>query len=321
MSRNTRSQSRHLWHLYNRGTERRTVFEDDLDRVRFLRMLEEVVVRFGWLVMAYVLMGNHFHLLAETPPDTVSAGLQLLDGWYGQYFNRRWKRTGALWQGRANGILVESDRYLVTLAQYIALNPVRARMVPEAGDYRWSSYRATVGLEPAPSWLTVDPVLAKLSDDRGTAQRLFAEQVARGVAPPWEDLVDGYCLGSRSFAEKIQDIVRMEFGLHATVPRGRLHLARPRPTDLAEMFERATGVSVGPRSPEAVQAVFAHIALTARVPLREVGCLLSVSKATAGRRARMGAQLIQDEAWTSARRALATAPPPRESVPQGNADP
>src|SRR6266496_6859983 len=94
-----------VWHVTSRGNERREIFRDDEDRERFLRILARVVEEFRWRVHAYVLMGNHFHLLIETPEPTLSRGMQHLNGAYTQSFNRRHRRVGHLLQGRFKAIL------------------------------------------------------------------------------------------------------------------------------------------------------------------------------------------------------------------------
>ena len=135
-----------LYHLTARGNARGAIFLDDEDRQGFLSVLGSVIDRFGWICHAYCLMGNHYHLMVETPSANLSKGARQLNGVYTQRFNRRHRRVGHLLQGRYKAILVERDSYLLELCRYIVLNPVRAGTVRRAGDYRWSSYRATAGV-------------------------------------------------------------------------------------------------------------------------------------------------------------------------------
>ena len=114
-----------VWHLTSRGNERREIFREDEDRERFLRILAGVVKRFRWRVHAYVLMGNHYHLLVDTPEPTLSRGMKHLNGVYTQNFNRRHRRVGHLLQGRFKAILVERESHLLELTRYVVLNPVR----------------------------------------------------------------------------------------------------------------------------------------------------------------------------------------------------
>ena len=118
-----------LYHVTSRGNARQRVFRDDEDREMFLATLAWVVERFGWRCHAYCLMDNHIHLLIETPQPNLSRGMRQLNGVYTQPFNRRHRKVGHLFQGRFKAVLVEKERYLLELARYIVLNPVRAKMV------------------------------------------------------------------------------------------------------------------------------------------------------------------------------------------------
>jgi REP element-mobilizing transposase RayT len=122
-------------------------------------MLESVVLRFEWQCLTYCLMDNHFHLLVETPKPNLSRGMQRLKGTYGRYFNDRYGLVGHLFQGRFSSPLVTGEEYQLEVARYIVRNPVRAGIVKAPEDYVWSSYRATVGLAPAPSFLAVSRLL------------------------------------------------------------------------------------------------------------------------------------------------------------------
>ena len=130
-----------LYHVTARGNERRDIFFDTTDREAFLNGLAASCDRFNWLCHAYCLMSNHYHLLIETPDGNLSAGMRQLNGCYTQQVNRRHGRVGHLFQGRFKGILVEKDAYLLEMARYIVLNPVRAGMVASPADWPWSSYR------------------------------------------------------------------------------------------------------------------------------------------------------------------------------------
>ena len=104
-------------------------------------------------------MDNHYHLLVKTPDGNLSKGMRHLNGVYTQRFNRKQNRIGHVFQGRYKAILVDKDSYLLELARYIVLNPVRARMLRSAENWPWSSYRATAGLCAAPECLVNQPRL------------------------------------------------------------------------------------------------------------------------------------------------------------------
>ncbi len=119
-------------------------------------ILEAVVVRFNWLCHAYCLMGNHYHLLVETPDANLSKDMRDFNGRYTQAFNHRHRRVGHLFQGRFKAILVERDAYLLELCRYVVLNLVRAKRARSPAQYTWSSYRGTAGQRNAPRFLTTD---------------------------------------------------------------------------------------------------------------------------------------------------------------------
>src|SRR5712692_7942277 len=142
-----------VWHITSRGNDRQRIFSDDVDRECFVSLLGRTVDLFRWRLHAFVLMGNHYHLVLETPELTLSRGMRQLNGLYAQAFNRRHKRAGHLYQGRFKAILVEKDSHLLELVRYVVLNPVRAGLATSAKDWPWSSYRGTAGLARAPEWL------------------------------------------------------------------------------------------------------------------------------------------------------------------------
>ena len=159
-----------LYHVTSRGDGREDIYLGDADRRAFLTLLGEVCERFNWWGHAYCLMTNHCHLLVETPDGNLSKGMRQLNGVYTQSTNRRHGLVGHLFQGRFKAILVERDAYLLALARYVVLNPLRAGMVPAAGDWAWSSYRAMVGQASAPAWLETDWLLGQFGEERAGAQ-------------------------------------------------------------------------------------------------------------------------------------------------------
>ena len=194
-----------LYHVTSRGNARQRVFLDDEDREMFLSTLAWVVERFGWCCHAYCMMGNHVHLLIETPQPNLSRGMRQLNGVYTQHFNRRHRKVGHLFQGRFKAILVEKEGYLLELARYIVLNPVRAKMVKMPERYPWSSYRAMVGLAPVPPALATEWILEQFAGTRAVARRRYAKFVhdGIGVPGPWEEVKGQVLLGSEAFIERL----------------------------------------------------------------------------------------------------------------------
>ena len=174
-----------VYHVTARGDRQEPIFEDDGDRVAFLELLAREVEQQGWLLYAFCLMGNHYHLVLETPEPNLVRGMRRLNGVYTQTFNRRHDRAGHVLQGRYKAILVDKDSYLLELCRYVVLNPVRARMVSAVGDWPWSSYLATAGKMTCPGWLAADQVAGLFSSsDRSQARRAYVRFVAEGLDRP-----------------------------------------------------------------------------------------------------------------------------------------
>jgi len=192
-------------HITSRGNAREKIFLDDEDRSVFLATLGETVDRFGWLCHAYCLMSNHYHLLIETLEPNLSRGMQLLNGVYTQRFNRHYRRFGHVLQGRYKSILVEKESHLLELARYVVLNPVWAKMVRSARDWRWSSYRATSGQAEVPEFLEVAWILSQFDVKRTRATRAYRHFVSQGRGvDAWKELRAGSLLGSKEFIEQMK---------------------------------------------------------------------------------------------------------------------
>lgn len=217
-----------IYHLTARGNARQEIFLDTSDREMFLSCLGEVVARFGWLCHAYCLMGNHYHLLIETPEANLSRGMRQLNGVYTQRFNRHHQRVGHVFQGRYKAIMVERDSHLLELCRYVVLNPLRAGMVKNIARYRWSSYPATMGLTPCADWLSTDWLLAQFGKRRSAARKHYAAFVAEGVAQPspWTEVKGQVLLGTGAFAEKMRPMLQGMDTLKE-IPRAQRRLLRP----------------------------------------------------------------------------------------------
>ena len=148
-----------IYHITSRGNAREDIFLDEADRKIFLSIIADTVTRYNWILHAYCLMGNHYHLMLETPDPNLSLGMRQLNGVYTQTFNRRHKRVGHIFQGRYKSILVEKGPHLLELCRYIVLNPVKAGMVKRPEHWLWSSYKATAGMSKADGFLSMDWIL------------------------------------------------------------------------------------------------------------------------------------------------------------------
>ncbi len=195
-----------LYHVTSRGDGRDDIYRNDADNKQFLNVLSEVCQRFNWTIHAFCLMDNHYHLLIETPDSNLAKGMRHLNGVYTQRFNRTHKRVGHVFQGRYKAILVHKESYLLELARYIVLNPVRAHMVRSVKDWPWSSYRATAGQSQPPDWLNTEWLLSALAKTKGVAAKRYRTFVAEGKNQPsvWKQLKHQIYLGTEAFVEKMQ---------------------------------------------------------------------------------------------------------------------
>lgn len=228
-----------VYHVTSRGNARADIFEDDSDREMFLKVLGQVVKRFNWLCHAYCLMGNHYHLLIETPEGNLSAGMRQLNGVYTQAFNRAHGRDGHVFKGRFKAILVEKESNLLELCRYVVLNPVRAAMVERPEQFHWSSYLPTLGKFARPAFLTTEWLLSNFSPSLSKARRSyrqFVEERMDTVESPWEKLSGQILLGTETFVQQAKELLggREDF---PEIPRQQRHVGRPR---LNELFPPET---------------------------------------------------------------------------------
>jgi REP element-mobilizing transposase RayT len=210
-----------IYHVMARGDGGRDVFEDDRDRLKWLDRMEEVCGKYGWRVHAYVLMGNHFHLLLETPQPNLVAGMKWLMGVHSQDWNRKRKRRGHVYQGRYKAVVVNgegSGEYFRIVADYIHLNPVRSGWVGgttgrKLVEWRWSSF-PFYGRRKAPGWMATDKVLGAFDlsvEGRGRrAYTGYLEERARDREGALSDeslriLRRGWYLGDEDFRDRVLD--------------------------------------------------------------------------------------------------------------------
>ncbi len=220
-----------VYHVTNRGNRRSSIYLGDSDNHMFLEILGDVVDRFGWYCHAYCLMSNHYHLLIETPKGDLSRGMRQLNGVYTQRFNRIRRKVGHVFQGRYKAVVVQKDEHLLELTRYIVLNPVRANMVNSAHQWKWSSYRATVGQSDCPDWLTTDWVLAQFGSRRKAAIAAYKQFVRAGLDESeeavWSDLAGGLIFGDEGFVQKIMSKIDPEDEKLREVSRSQRLAHRP----------------------------------------------------------------------------------------------
>jgi putative transposase len=170
-----------LYHVTSRGNRRCEIYRDGADLKYFLGLLANVVERFEWLVHAYCLMTNHYHLVVRTPLANISRGMQRLNSMHAQWFNWRYACSGHLFQERFHSAEVEDQSHFIELSRYVVLNSVRAGIVDHPAAYGWSSYRATVGSVARPAFLACEHILEDFGPNLDDAQGAYASFVKAGI--------------------------------------------------------------------------------------------------------------------------------------------
>ena len=204
-------------HIVQRGHSREPVFFEDNDYAAYLGWLEASASRYDCAIHAYVLMTNHIHILA-TPKDKqgISQMMQYIGRKYVPYINYTYGTNGSLWEGRYKASLIHDEEYLLTCMRYIELNPVRANMVKNPSQYRWSSYRANAQgkenkiITPHPIYLA----LGKSKASRLEAYRtLFKAHIddndLKDIRAAWQT---GTPLGNDYFREKVERKLKSKVG-------------------------------------------------------------------------------------------------------------
>ena len=201
----------HPHHILQRGNNRQPIFSTASDRQIFLDLLHAACSKSAVALHAYVLMDNHFHLLA-TPEavDSLPRMMQAVGRSYVRYYNNSQGRSGTLWEGRYKSVLIQADRYLIPCMVYIDLNPVRSGSVAQAGDYEWSSYCHYAGLRADKS-LTPHPIIWELGNTPFSREARYRELVQAGIAPQQQialtqSVSSGWALGDLTFVSNMEEI-------------------------------------------------------------------------------------------------------------------
>jgi REP element-mobilizing transposase RayT len=215
-----------LYHITSRGNERKKIFLNDGDRKKFLGILEDYHDRYGILIHSYVLMDNHYHLILETPKGNLLKVMHGLNGGYTGYFNRKYGRSGHLFQGRYKGIIIDKDSYLIPLSRYVHLNPVRARVVVRPEWYRWSSYPGYMGKEKEYKWVEYSWILSQFGSRRLRTKRKYREYteeaLRKKIENPFQRLHSQVILGGEEFVKGIRGLLTGKALSHEIVERERL---------------------------------------------------------------------------------------------------
>ena len=189
-----------FYHVTARGNERRNIFFGKSDYKRFKQYLLEAKKKYNCIFHCYVLMGNHYHLIIETPDANLNKIMHYINGSYTTYINLRRSRSGHLFQGRYKAILVDKDSYIMELSRYIHLNPVRAKITEKPEDYTYSSYKDYIS-GTKEEFISEDFILSILSKDKAAARkkyRIFTEN-AIGLEIEAPKVYGGMILGGQAF--------------------------------------------------------------------------------------------------------------------------
>jgi putative transposase len=200
-------------HIIQRGNNRQAIFASAADYQALLDLLDASARKFGVAIHAYVLMANHFHLLA-TPQstDALSQMMQAVGRRYVRYFNDTQNRSGTLWEGRYRSTVIQAERYLLPCMAYMDLNPVRAGVVAQARDYPWSSHGHYIG-QRIDKLITPHSLVWELGNTPFAREAAYAERVREGISPVQQAaLTDaalrGWALGDPDFVAELQKITQ-----------------------------------------------------------------------------------------------------------------
>ena len=212
------------YHIVQRGNNREVCFIEPENYQFYLELWQELSAKYQVAVHAYCLMTNHIHfLVTPAADDSISNTMKAIGSRYAQYINKKYKRTGTLWEGRHKSSLVQSEQYLLTCYRYIELNPVRAGMVERPEEYQWSSYGANAWGDS--SWLSAHHEYVCLGNDEVTRaeayRQLFSHQLSNADIDDVRKSTH-YCqpLGDKRFGE----FIAQKHGIQA----GRMQRGRPK---------------------------------------------------------------------------------------------
>jgi len=224
-----------FYHVIVRGNQRQNIFLDEQDKREFLNRVQRYKKELGFVLYAYVLMSNHLHLLIETPEVPISRIMQRINLTYTQFFNKKYSTVGHIFQGRYKSFLCDRDEYLLSLVRYIHANPVRAKLVEQPHEYKWSSHRDY--LSGCKGLVDAHRVLQMFSKELSQARRQYREFLKEGQdGGKDETLYKGMkqqILGDDAFVEEVEK----------KVIRGGISLKRPSLQEVLKAVSEVSGIS------------------------------------------------------------------------------
>lgn len=205
-----------FYHLTCRGIERRMIFQDNIDRCKFLALLTESLKTYQVVLIGYIMMNNHFHLLIQTRKANCSEFMRHFNICYTGWFNYRHNRSGNLYQGRYKAFLIDADNYLLEVSRYIHLNIVRITSMKKtnyrkrckyAKDYRWSSLNGYISKQHAAPMISYDLLLSMTNGRRGYRDFVIAG-LKYGIESPFKKVKNRMILGNADFIERVKRYLR-----------------------------------------------------------------------------------------------------------------
>lgn len=198
-----------FYHVMSRGLNRQNLFRCDEDFIFFLWVLNQAKEKYGFICHSYCLMHNHYHLFLQTPNANLAKTMKYINETYARYFLKKYPdRDGHVFKGRYKRKLVQQDLYSWQLSRYIHLNPVKAGLVQHPEQWRWSSYRAFIGLEPKNKFVELDWLSNQFSNDLIKSRRMIAGYTYDDIDCSWDPedhTIEKLVLGTRSFFNAIVD--------------------------------------------------------------------------------------------------------------------
>ena len=221
-----------IYHVMTRGNRKAAIFEDDHDREKFISIVIEAAERHAVRVFTECRLGNHYHQVVQTPRANLPDYMGYLNGGFAQFSNHRHRRIGHLFNERYKPILIDNSFYLRIAAGYVLTNPVKHGFVDQPSDWKWSSYRATVGLETAPDYLYLDWLIdvfpsASLED----AQARLCRYLQTPSVSDAEEWLGRPLIGSSEFERELRQHIGATLFM-ASLPRSYRALDRPPLEDL-----------------------------------------------------------------------------------------
>ncbi len=207
MPRKKRIEKIGFYHIINRGVAKTNIYLNDEDYQRFLEILQDASTEYGFEIYSFCLMSNHYHLLLKTKYENLSSLLQKINSRYSIYFNNKYKRVGPLWQGRFKSWYVYDESYLKALVKYIELNPIKANITKNIGEYKWAMSSSKAELEMLNRQL-VDSI--DFTDDLSEEEQIKIDVIFTGkleikdneIKPKKLKLLEDYFVSRVDFVEK-----------------------------------------------------------------------------------------------------------------------